>query len=147
MTATATPLPQPSSRSRSSGSIASKSTAWRMRSGASTRTVRIDPTHVAKLIERTYVDDVDEAVGYAYRYWELRLEVDGREYGVRIYTDEPGKASVPIAPRPVDDEQHADLRALARYLAENEDARLHVIGDSGGYEELEAAIARKRSRA
>lgn len=103
---------------------------------------------MVELVEKTYLEDVDEGVGYAYRYWDLRVDIDGREYGVRIYADEPEKAAVASSPRVLDDEQHADLRALARYVAENEGgARLFVIGDGGGYEELEAAIARKRSRA
>jgi hypothetical protein len=37
--------------------------------------------------------------------------------------------------------------AAALYVGQNEGgARLFVLGDTGGYEELEAAIARKRSR-
>lgn len=52
-----------------------------------------------------------------------------------------------VAPRPVDDAQHAALRELARFVAEHENgAKLHVIGDGGGYEEVEAAIARKLAR-
>jgi hypothetical protein len=101
---------------------------------------------VARLVRKEYFEDVDEEVGYAYRYWDLVVDVDGTAFGVRIYRDEPDKAHLAISPRPVDEEQHAALRALARYLEENEGARLHVIGDGGGYEELEAAIERKLAR-
>ena len=100
------------------------------------------------LVEKQYREEVDEAAGYDYRYWDLVLTVDGREFGVRIYAEETDKASLAISPRPVDDAQHAHLRALAKYLREHEGVReLWVIGDSGGFEELEAAIARKRARA
>jgi hypothetical protein len=103
---------------------------------------------VVRLVEKAYFEDVDEQIGFAYRYWDLVLEVDDRRFGVRIYADELATAYVAVSPRPVDEHQHADLRALARYLEQHEGgAKLHVIGDSGGYEELEAAIVRKRSRA
>jgi hypothetical protein len=102
---------------------------------------------VARLVSKQYIEEVDQDAGFDYRYWELFIEVDGDEFGVRIYRDDPGTASVAVAPRPVDDAQHAALRALARFLAEHENgAKLHVIGDSGGYEELEAAIERKQAR-
>lgn len=103
---------------------------------------------VVALVEKQYREDIDEAAAYDYRYWNLVLTIDGREFGVRIYADDTDKAYLPISPRPVDDAQHADLRALAEYLREHEGVReLCVIGDSGGYEELEAAIATKRARA
>jgi hypothetical protein len=102
---------------------------------------------VARLVSKQYVEDVDEDAGFDYRYWELVIDVDGEEFGVRIYRDDPGTAGVAVAPRPVDDAQHSALRELARFVAEHENgAKLHVIGDSGGYEELEAAIARKLAR-
>jgi hypothetical protein len=102
---------------------------------------------VARLVSKQYVEDVDEDAGFDYRYWELVIDVDGEEFGVRIYRDDPGVAGVAVAPRPADDAQHSALRALARFVAEHENgASLHVIGDSGGYEELEAAIARKLAR-
>jgi hypothetical protein len=103
---------------------------------------------VVRLVEKKYLEDVDEEAGFAYRYWDLLLDVDGRQFGVRIYADEPEMAHVAVSPRPVDEEQHSELRALARYIEQHEGgAKLFVIGDSGGYEELEAAIARKQLRA
>jgi hypothetical protein len=102
---------------------------------------------VARLVSKEYIEDVDEQAGFAYRYWYLVVEVDGHEFGVRIYRDEPETASVAISPRPVDEEQHRALRELASYLEQHERcATLLVIGDSGGYEELEAAIERKLAR-
>jgi hypothetical protein len=102
---------------------------------------------VARLVSKKYFEEVDEEVGYDYRYWELVVDVEGEEFGVRIYRDEPWKASVAISPRPVDEEQHRALRELASYLEQHErGAKLHVIGDGGGYEELEAAIQRKLAR-
>ncbi|HEV3480547.1 MAG TPA: hypothetical protein VG144_14010 [Gaiellaceae bacterium] len=99
-----------------------------------------------RLVQKHYFEDIDENVGYAYRYWDLTVDVDGRRFDVRIYRDEPETAYVAFSPRPVDDAQHAALRALARHLEEAEGAKLHVIGDSGGYEELEGAIERKLAR-
>jgi hypothetical protein len=32
-----------------------------------------------QLVQQEYFEDVDEAVGYAYRYWELLLEIEGRQ--------------------------------------------------------------------
>jgi hypothetical protein len=108
---------------------------------------RSDNRAVARLVRKEYFEDIDEEAGFDYRYWDLVVDVDGEEFGVRIYRGEPEKAHVAISPRPVDAEQHAILRALASYLEEHEDgAKLHVIGDSGGYEELEAAIERKLAR-
>jgi hypothetical protein len=102
---------------------------------------------VVRLVHKHYVEDVDEKVGFDYRYWDLLLDVGGQQFGVRIYRDQPGKAHVAVSPRPVDDGQHSALRALVRYLEEHEGgAKLFVIGDSGGYEELEAAIERKLAR-
>jgi hypothetical protein len=102
---------------------------------------------VARLVSKQYIEEVDEDAGFDYRFWELVIDVDGEEFGVRIYRDDPGTASVGIAPRPVDEAQHAALRELARFVAEHENgAKLHVIGDGGGYEELEAAIVRKLAR-
>jgi hypothetical protein len=102
---------------------------------------------VARLVQKQYFEDIDEDVGYAYRYWELLVEVDGEQFGVRIYRDEPDKAYFAISPRPVDDEQHSALRMLARYIEQHEHgAKLFVLADSGGYEELEDAIARKLAR-
>ena len=99
-----------------------------------------------RLVQKQYFEDVDEELGFAYRYWDLVVDVDGAAFDVRIYRDEPNKANVAISPRPVDDAQHALLRALARYLEQHEGAKLHVIGDGGGYEELEGAIERKVTR-
>jgi hypothetical protein len=103
---------------------------------------------VVRLVSKQYFEDIiDERAGAVYRYWDLLLALEGQEFGVRIYTDEPGKAHVAVSPRPVDEGQHSALRALARYLEQHEGgAKLFVIGDSGGYEELESAIARKQSR-
>jgi hypothetical protein len=102
---------------------------------------------VVRLVHKQYFEDIDQEVGYAYRYWELVVEVDGEQFGARIYRDEPDKAYVAVSPRPVDDKQHSALRALARYIEQDErGAKLFVIGDSGGYEELEEAIARKLAR-
>lgn len=102
-----------------------------------------------RLVSKQYFEDIiDEEAGAVYHYWDLVLDVDGEEFGVRIYRDDPGKAHVAISPRPVDDEQHSALRTLARYLEQHEGgAKVFVIGDSGGYEELEHAIERKRERA
>jgi hypothetical protein len=103
---------------------------------------------VARLVEKQYVEDVDEEAGFSYRYWSLVVETRGRSFGVRIYTDQPEAADVAVSPRPFDQEQHADLRAVAAYLAEHEGVReLLVIGDSGGFDELERVIADKQSRA
>jgi hypothetical protein len=75
------------------------------------------------------------------------VDVDGHEFGVRIYRDEPWNAYVAISPRPADEEQHRALRELASYLEQHERcASLLVIGDGGGYEELGAAIERKLAR-
>jgi hypothetical protein len=102
---------------------------------------------VARLVSKRYTEDIDEDAGFDYRYWDLVVDVDGEEFGVRIYRGEPDRAHVAVAPRPVDDAQHSALRALARFVADHENgAKLHVIGDSGGYEELEAAIERKLAR-
>jgi hypothetical protein len=102
---------------------------------------------VVRLVHKQYFEDIDEEVGYAYCYWELLVEVDGEQFGVRIYRDEPDKAYAAVSPRPVDDEQYSALSALARYLEQHEHgAKLLVIGDSGGYEELEDAITRKLAR-
>jgi hypothetical protein len=102
---------------------------------------------VARLVSKQYHEDVDEEAGFDYRYWDLLVDLDGQEFGVRIYRGEPDKAHVAVAPRPVDDAQHEALRALARFVAEQENgAKLFVIGDSGGYEELEAVIERKLAR-
>jgi hypothetical protein len=103
---------------------------------------------VVRLVEKRYEEDVDEEAGFAYRYWDLLLAVEGEQFGVRIYAGEPEIAYVAVSPRPADEQQHSNLRAVARYIEQHEGgAKLFVIGDSGGYEELEAAIARKRSRA
>jgi hypothetical protein len=101
---------------------------------------------VPRLVRKEYLEDVDENVGYAYHYWDLVVDVESERFGVRIYRDEPATAYVAVSPRPVHEKQHAALRALARYLEEREGAKLHVIGDSGGYEELEVALARKLAR-
>jgi hypothetical protein len=102
---------------------------------------------MTRLVHKQYFEDVDEDAGYDYRYWDLVVDVDGEEFGVRIYRGEPDKGYVGVSPRPVDEEQHTALRALARYLQQHErGAKLFVIGDSGGYEELEAAIERKLER-
>jgi hypothetical protein len=102
---------------------------------------------VARLVSKRYAEDIDEDAGFDYRYWDLVVDVDGEEFGVRIYRGEPDIAYVAVAPRPVDETQHSALRALARFVADHENgAKLHVIGDSGGYEELEAAIERKLAR-
>jgi hypothetical protein len=102
---------------------------------------------VAQLVSKEYFEDVDEELGFAYRYWDLVVDVDGEEFGVRIYRDEPGTAYVGVSPRPVDEQQHRALRELASYVEEHErGAKLFVIGDSGGYEELDAAIERKLAR-
>ena len=98
-------------------------------------------------MSKQYFEDIDVDAGFDYRYWDLVVDVDGEEFGVRIYQGEPDRAHVAVAPRPVDDAQHAVLRELARFVAEHENgAKLHVIGDGGGYEEVEAAIARKLAR-
>jgi hypothetical protein len=102
---------------------------------------------VARLVHKQYFEDIDDEVGYAYLYWDLLVEVDAEQFGVRIYRDEPDKAYVAVSPRPVDEEQHSALRALARYIEQHEGgAKLFVIGDSGAYEELEDAIERKLAR-
>jgi glycosyltransferase involved in cell wall biosynthesis len=98
---------------------------------------------VPRLVQKQHFEDVDEGLGFAYRYWDLVVDVGDTAFDVRIYRDEPDMAYVAVSPRPVDDTQHAALRALARHLEEHEGAKLHVIGDGGGYEELEAAIDRK----
>jgi hypothetical protein len=102
---------------------------------------------VVRLVHKQHLGDIGEEVVYAYRYWDLLVEVDPEQFGVRIYRNEPDKAYVAVSPRPVDEEQHSALRALARYIEQHErGAKLFVIGDSGGYEELEDAIARKLAR-
>jgi hypothetical protein len=102
---------------------------------------------VARLVDKQYVEDIDEDAGFNYRYWELVDDDDDEQFRVRISPGEPDNAYVAATPHPVDNAQHAALRALARFVAEHENgAKLHVIGDSGGYEELEAAIERKLAR-
>jgi hypothetical protein len=102
---------------------------------------------VVRLVRKEYFEYIDEELDFAYRYWDLLIEVDGEQVGVRIYRDDPGKAHVAVSPRPVDEDQHSTLRALARYVEQNErGAKLYVLGDSGGYEELEDAIERKLAR-
>jgi hypothetical protein len=97
---------------------------------------------VVRVVEKVYREDVDEGGAYAYRYWDYDLEVDGRRFGVRVYRDEPERAYVAIAPRPVDPEQHSDLRAIAGFFREAR-AELYAVGHSGGYEPVEDAISQK----
>jgi hypothetical protein len=97
---------------------------------------------VVRLVERVYREDVDADGAYDYRYWDYDLDVGGRQYGARVYRDEPECAYVAIAPRPVDPEQHGDLRAIAAFFRER-GAELYVIGRSGGYEPVEEAISQK----
>ena len=49
---------------------------------------------MARLVSKQYIEDIDEDAGFAYRYWELVVDVEGEEFGVRIYRDDTGRASV-----------------------------------------------------
>jgi hypothetical protein len=97
---------------------------------------------VVRVAEKVYREDVGEDGAYDYRYWDYDLDIDGRRYGARVYRDEPGCAYVAIAPRPVDPEQHGDLRAIAGFFRA-EGVELYTLGRSGGYEPVEDAISQK----
>jgi hypothetical protein len=65
---------------------------------------------VVRLVHKQYFEDIGEEVGYAYRYWDLLVEVDPEQFGVGIYRDEPDKAYV----RGYEELEDAIARKLAR---------------------------------
>jgi hypothetical protein len=55
-----------------------------------------------------------------YEYWIYEFQVEGREYVVRRYTDEPDRATILSNVRNADEQALADAVQIARYLIERE---------------------------
>jgi hypothetical protein len=56
-----------------------------------------------------------------YEYWAYEFNVEGREYAVRRYTEDPHEATILTNVRNADEQALADVAAIARYLIESED--------------------------
>jgi len=71
-----------------------------------------------------------------YEYWLYEFQVEGREYAVRRYTDEPDQATILSNVGNADEQALADAADIARYLIDQEgvatvsryDAKTGVFG-------------------
>src|SRR5215204_6916292 len=58
-----------------------------------------------------------------YEYWIYEFTLEGREYQVRRYTDQPDVATILSNIRNADQQALADAAEIARHLIENEGVR------------------------
>jgi hypothetical protein len=58
-----------------------------------------------------------------YEYWVYSFDVDGRDYTVRRYCDEPEEAHILSTVRNADAQALGDARTIARFLIEEEGVR------------------------
>jgi len=70
-----------------------------------------------------------------YEYWIYEFQVEGREYVVRRYADEPDQATIVSNVRNADEQALADAAEIARYLIDREgvSAVFRYDTKSGGF--------------
>jgi hypothetical protein len=90
-------------------------------------------------VTKEYFEDLGErdAEGfydYAYRYWGYSFDFGERQYGVRVYIDEPGVAFVNGPTRWSEAPRDPYLRAIVRHVeADAGPVEVRILGPGGGY--------------
>ncbi|VVP55308.1 hypothetical protein PS880_05643 [Pseudomonas fluorescens] len=89
-----------------------------------------------KIVKFTRFDDVDHDVGYAYRGFNYEIQSEEDVFLIRIYDDEPGRATVV---RPATMSKNGHLRKLVEFLqSELGVSKIYLYkGDLGSYAEID----------
>jgi hypothetical protein len=89
-----------------------------------------------RIVNATCFDDVDHDVGYEYRGCNYVIQNEEDEFLVRIYDDEPGKATVV---RPTTMSANGSLRRLVEFLQSELGASKIFLykGELGSYAEID----------
>jgi hypothetical protein len=90
-------------------------------------------------VRKEYIDEGEQdEVGFHVRYHAITFDFAGRVYGARIWVDSPEEADITGPLRHHEEESQLHLRAMARYLRENEGVRkVLTVGPSGGFQPIE----------
>lgn len=92
------------------------------------------------IVSKEYREDLGEQdedgyYDFEYRYWWYTMEIDGRNYVARIYTDEPAEADVMEVDGTRHPEYQDDLQRIAAYLRRDAGvATILTIGPGGSFE-------------
>jgi hypothetical protein len=94
-----------------------------------------DPVVLTEYQEDLGEKAADGSYGYEYRYWVYWIDLDGRRYRARIYTDTAHDADVMHLDGPHPPEYEDDLRTIGDYLRQDAGVQtISTLGPSGEYE-------------